>query len=233
MTTHLQYASIDDPAPLTHTWNTTFPRHVQEALDRAPATTRGIPGHYVYRCSDIPSIWPIAEYGKAELFDAPLMMLLVNGADLAADFVECGDDLHDDLFDWVDNHTYPEVAAWYALMEAEVRMHQAQIIVGNAPRPHSAASEAALWLIVDCAGTYLDTLYGEEEEPMRDEFEAAGGTEDYHNTLTLVADLTCRKTEHEAFFTNPGWRKQTRSMLHPSNWFRSYLPETNPWLEQQ
>lgn len=231
MNTHLQHTSIDDPAPIDHRWDVHFPGYIRQALANAPTTTRGIPGQHVYLHSDIPAVWPTRGPWAATLLDAAVMILLLAGADIAADFAENNDTGPAAVLDWIDEHELADVAAWNAMFEAEIRMHQAQIIIGNVPRPHSPASALALTLIIDCAETYLDVIYCEDEEGLRYDFEGCGGNADYDNTLMLLADLLIGEDRTSGFLSDPNWRDRTESPLHPANWFHSFDPTANPWLE--
>lgn len=229
----LQHTSIENPAPVDHRWGVHFPRHIRRALQNAPTLTRGIPGHHVYLQGDIPAVWPKRCFGEAILLDAAVMTLLVAGGDIAADYIDSTNTLPDEVLDWIYEHEQSDIDAWNAMLEAEIRMHQAQIIIGNVPQAHSPAAACALELIIDCAETYLDVIYCEDEEDLRHEFENCGGNADYDNTLLLVSDLLVEENRTDEFLSDPNWRDRTESPLHPANWFHSFDPATNPWLEHR
>lgn len=235
MNTHPQYTTIDKPAPLDHTWDVTFPRHIKQALKKTPAVIRGIPGCYVYLTSDIARVHPVRQpcsIGSGELLDAPVAYLLQAGADIACDAVDLAAQLPVVVSNWLDEHRAGEIDAWLSMLLAEVRMHQAQSVLGNVPRPHSPASEMALRIILECAATFLDVLYDEHNEDIREEFETLGGNLYYENTLLLLTELLFTNRDLLMLYQTSELTFDKNESLHPANWFRSTDPAENPWLEK-
>lgn len=238
MNTHRNHTNTSRPVvpvPLAGTWGLRLPRHVEQALEKAPAIVRGFPDQYTYLVGDLAKIYPVrddADPASGDLFDAAVMYLLEAAGDLACDCGNFDERVPDLVVDWLYAHGDAEMTAWLAMLEAEVRMHQAGILLGQIPRPHSPASYMALRILLADAAVFLDVLYNADEIVLLADFERLGGNARYGNVLDLIRDLVLASPIARDLFGRRDTLPPVTSPLHPANWFLSFEPAQNPWLER-
>ena len=249
------------PAPLTATWGITLPRHLAAAVAAAPVQQRGTLGHYTYLVSDLARLYPVPHRSAyvdrpcTELVTAAVALLLQAGAEISTDHLKLSTDLdvfgpqlevrHAETFDiaflapylpisvlhWLERHTATAAAAWTALLIAEIQMHAVHVAIGALPRPHSPASDIALRGILAGARVHLYVI-ARDDEGLWEEFETLGGTREHDNVLTLLDDLLFTDDRVLDALRDDTALPDEASLLHPRNWFRSFTPADNPWLDQ-